>query len=178
MTGVPVKVVRKEIEKRVIEPKRSARQRMHLKLELCDLFYLRVLAELDLTLSATVRARIRNAIVHHWTLPNRPPELVVSGFLTLKIGEAESSVLDLLRRFSTWREALVRNPDILGGAEVFPNSRLSVRHVGGMLERGEVPEAIKEDYPYLTNEDLELARLYVKAYPNVGRPKTGKAAPR
>jgi uncharacterized protein (DUF433 family) len=41
-----------------------------------------------------------------------------------------------------------------------------------MLERGEDPSAILEDYPHLTGEDLELARLYVRAYPRVGRPRS------
>jgi uncharacterized protein (DUF433 family) len=103
---------------------------------------------------------------------------MVSGLLTLKIGETESAVLDLLRRFAAWRERLVSDPDILGGELVFPNSRLSVRHIGEILERGELPDAVREDYPYLADEDLELARLYVKAYPNVGRPKTRRAASR
>jgi uncharacterized protein (DUF433 family) len=45
-----------------------------------------------------------------------------------------------------------------------------------MLERGEAPETIVDDYPYLTAEDLELARLYVRAYPRVGRPRTAATA--
>ena len=59
----------------------------------------------------------------------------------------------------------------MGGETVFPGSRLTVRHIGAMLERGESPEIIREDYPYLSEEDLKFAHLYVKAYPNLGRPK-------
>ncbi len=178
LTGVPVKLVRKEIEKKVIRPKRMPRKPRRVELELSDLFYLRVLGELDLELPARVRMRLRNSIVHHCSLEVRPRELVVSGLLTLKIGEAESAVLELLRRFATWRERLVSDPNILGGELVFPSSRLSVQHVGEILERGESPEALKEDYPYLTNEDLELARLFAKAYPHVGRPRARQAATR
>lgn len=177
-TGVPVKLVRKEIEKKVIRPKRVRREKKAVELELGDLFYLRVLGELDLELPARVRIRLRNQIAHHCELNDRPRELVVSGLLTLKIGEAESAVLDLLQRFVVWREHLVVNPNILGGEVVFPNSRLAVRHIGKVLERGESIQAVKEDYPYLTDEDLELSRLYVKAYPRVGRPKIHQAASR
>ena len=38
--------------------------------------------------------------------------------------------------------------------------------------------AVNEDYPYLTNEDVELARLFAKAYPHVGRPRARQAATR
>ena len=55
----------------------------------------------------------------------------------------------------------------MGGAETFPNSRLTVRHVGGMLERGVDAQEILDDYPYLKLSDLEFARLFVRAYPNV-----------
>jgi uncharacterized protein (DUF433 family) len=175
LTGVPVKLVRKEIEKKVIRPKRVGRKPKRVELELWDLFYLRVLSGLDLELPARVRTRLRDLIAHHCALKNRPPELVVSGLLTLNIGEAELSVLDVLRRFVAWRGRLVQDPSILGGEVVFPSSRLSVRHIGAVLERGESPEVVKEDYPYLRDEDLELARLYVKAYPHVGRPPQAAA---
>lgn len=178
LTGVPVTLVRKEIERKVIRPKRVQKLRRVVELELYDLFYLRVLSELDLEFSARVRTRLRNRIVHHCSQRHHSGELVVSGLLTLKIGEAESSVLDMLRRFVAWRDRLASDAEVLGGEVVFPNSRLSVRHIGGILERGESIEAVREDYPQLTDEDLELARLYVKAYPNVGRPKARQAATR
>lgn len=51
----------------------------------------------------------------------------------------------------------------MGGAEIFPNSRLTVRHVGGMLEHGANAQEILEDYPYLNLSDLE----FVRAYPDI-----------
>jgi uncharacterized protein (DUF433 family) len=73
-------------------------------------------------------------------------------------------------RFDAWKARLVRSPDILGGEPVFPGSRLAVRHVGGMVLRGAPLEEIREDYPYLSDEDVAFARLYTEAYPRVGRP--------
>ncbi|GAA6615014.1 hypothetical protein NUACC26_008030 [Scytonema sp. NUACC26] len=40
-----------------------------------------------------------------------------------------------------------------------------------MLDKGESLEVVREDYPYLTEEDIKFARVYVKAYPSVVRPK-------
>ena len=64
--------------------------------------------------------------------------------------------------FKKWRNNLVTDPNILGGETVFPNSRLSVSHIGRLLERGELKEIILEDYPYLSQTDLEFASIYVK----------------
>ena len=61
--------------------------------------------------------------------------------------------------------------DILGGEPVFVGSRLAVRHVGGMLAQGTDLSEVQEDYPYLTERDIEFARLYVAAYPRMGRPR-------
>jgi uncharacterized protein (DUF433 family) len=77
----------------------------------------------------------------------------------------------LIDRFEAWKAHLVSNPSILGGEVTFPDSRLSVQRIGGSLERGETLEVLREDYPYLTDEDFNFARIYVKAYPIQGRPK-------
>ena len=35
----------------------------------------------------------------------------------------------------------------MGGQTVFPNSRLSVHHIGKIIDRGESLQVIQEDYP-------------------------------
>lgn len=74
--------------------------------------------------------------------------------------EIEYTIISFLK----WKEQLVSHPDIMGGAVTFPNSRLTVRHIGGMLERSVDPQEILEDYPYLEPADLEFARLFVRVY--------------
>jgi len=81
---------------------------------------------------------------------------------------------DRITRFRQWQQKLVENPDVMGGEAVFPNSRLTVRHVGEMIERGESPDVVLNDYPYLTSEDLEMSRMYLKIHPRVGRPEIEK----
>ncbi len=51
--------------------------------------------------------------------------------------------------------------DVLGGEPTFPNTRLAVRHIGGMLLKGGSVEEIREDYPYFDETDLEFAKLFV-----------------
>jgi uncharacterized protein (DUF433 family) len=44
-----------------------------------------------------------------------------------------------------------------------------------MLARGAPAAEVREDYPDLTDADLDFARLYTAAYPRIGRPR-GQAA--
>jgi uncharacterized protein (DUF433 family) len=46
-----------------------------------------------------------------------------------------------------------------------PKWWLSVRNVAETLEAGDIAEMILEDYPYLTREDFEFARLYHRINP-------------
>jgi uncharacterized protein (DUF433 family) len=58
--------------------------------------------------------------------------------------------------YEEWKDNLVKDPEILGGATVFPNSRLSVSHIGVLYARGVINE-IKEDYPYLSDLDIKYS---------------------
>ncbi len=71
--------------------------------------------------------------------------------------------------FERWKTGLVVRKEILGGEPVFPKSRLAVRHIGAIAERGESLDVILEDYPYLTSLDVEFAKLYAREHPLVGR---------
>lgn len=75
-----------------------------------------------------------------------------------------------LERFMAWKNKIVINPKILGGEPVFPKSRLSVRQIGALVMNDGLDE-IREDYPYLSEQHIEFARLYTLAYPKRGRPR-------
>jgi uncharacterized protein (DUF433 family) len=65
-------------------------------------------------------------------------------------------------KYQAWKEKLIQDPEIMGGETVFPNSRVTVRRIAALVERGEPPQVILEDYPHLRDIDLELAPLYIK----------------
>ncbi len=71
-------------------------------------------------------------------------------------------------RFEEWRAQLVTDDAILAGEPVFPKSRLAVRHVGEMLLRGASRDEVREDYPYLSDRDLDFAVTYTRARPSAG----------
>jgi uncharacterized protein (DUF433 family) len=62
---------------------------------------------------------------------------------------------------------------VLGGCAVFKGTRLPVTHIGKMVERGEIVQNVLEDYPNLTEDDVNFARLYYRAHPPTGRPRSG-----
>lgn len=63
-----------------------------------------------------------------------------------------------------------RNPEILGGTPVIKGTRLNVYAVAARLEGGDTVDELLAEYPYVTREKLEAARLYAKANPLRGRP--------
>lgn len=96
--------------------------------------------------------------------------------VALNVASITTELRAQVAAFETWRATLVIQENLLGGEPVFPGSRLAVRHVGEMLLRGSATSEILEDYPYLSERDLEFACLYATAYPRIGRPRVSTAA--
>jgi uncharacterized protein (DUF433 family) len=168
LVDLPERRVRKEIEHGFFEKLERGR-RPSLGFE--ALVFLRAVQLMELELRVDDRMKvlrsIRNAFVH-----GRLPETVeLSSVLRLALGPIVRELTEKVEAFDAWKKKLVIRDDILGGEPVFPESRLAVRHVGGLVERGESPEAIIEDYPYLDEQDLKFAALFSRAYPRVGRPR-------
>jgi uncharacterized protein (DUF433 family) len=139
------------------------------RLSFGTLVYLRALKEINFDFSVSYRIHLHEALQTAWE--QQISTLEFGKFFTLKVSEIGQELKILIDRFEAWKARLVSNPNILGGEIVFPGSRLSVQRIGGSLERGETLGLLREDYPYLTDEDFYFARIYVKAYPIQGRPK-------
>lgn len=140
---------------------------------LAALVYFRVLAELGVQLAVEDRKKIYALIAKAFSGSSRPANVEVSPVLELKLAKVTKEVADTLERFEAWKKKIVTNPKILGGEPVFPNSRLSVRHIGDLVMNDGIDE-IREDYPYLSEQDIEFARLYTLAYPKRGRPRASQ----
>jgi uncharacterized protein (DUF433 family) len=159
---LPTKKVYKELEHRIIPEYNPPR------LNFAALVYLRLIREIDF-FSVDFRSSLYQSLVK--ALEQNLPTIEIARFIKIEVEPIAKEVLEFIKCFQTWKDNLVNDPNIMGGETVFPNSRLTVRHIGSMLDRGESVEVIHEDYPYLTEEDIKFAQVYVKAYPSVGRPK-------
>ena len=139
-----------------------------------DLVYFRTLTLIDIQLGVEDRRKIHTLISKSLRL-GKPANVEMGPVLELKLAKVAKEVTETLDRFTAWKKKIVVNPKILGGEPVFPNTRLSVRHIGSLVMNEGLDE-IHEDYPYLSEKDIEFARLYTLAYPKRGRPRTGKAS--
>ncbi|MFZ4660561.1 MAG: DUF433 domain-containing protein [Caldilineaceae bacterium] len=161
LVGLNEKQVRKEIEYHIIDTDSPA------QLSFSDLVYLYLVPRSPLSLRVNERITIYKRIVQTLTQAEVPEQIEVVDPFYLRLSDKVAHLDDKVYRFFAWKERLGRDPDTMGGAVTFPNTRLTVRHIGGMLERGVPEEEILEDYSYLTLEDLAFARLFVRAYPEI-----------
>jgi uncharacterized protein (DUF433 family) len=157
--------VRKEIEYQVL-PKATPP-----RLSFAALVYLQAKAQMGIELTVKDRKALFKRLEGALARRGRTPSVEVSDLLELRIGPLVAKLRDHLKRFQAWeRRRVASDPAILGGEPIFKGTRLSVRHIGGMLERGESGKNIRSDYRELSPEDLAFSRLFVRAYPRVGRP--------
>jgi uncharacterized protein (DUF433 family) len=163
--NMPERQIRKEVEHGLFS--------IHLTFQ--SLVYLRALRTLGLDLGVEDRKKLLKVVTDAVRCEADTAQL--SPIVTLKVGDLVKEVRDKIERFSQWKNALVVDKRVLAGEPVFPKSRLAVRQIGGMLERGASEADVRTDYPYLTHEDLEFSQLFVRAYPRVGRPRETSQAP-
>ena len=57
-------------------------------------------------------------------------------------------------------ERIIVNPKILGGKPIIKGTRLSVEFILNLLASDISAQEILEDYPYLTNEDIQACLKY------------------
>jgi uncharacterized protein (DUF433 family) len=148
------------------------------RFSLADAVYLRALAVLGVQLGVDDRVKLHHIIGKAMASPKPPAKIDLGPVLEMKLAPMADEVRGRLARFETWKRKLVVDENMLGGDPVFPKSRLAVRHVGGMLLRGAPVRGIREDYPYLKDEDIEFAPVFVRAYPRMGRPRERQAPAR
>ncbi|NER24763.1 MAG: DUF433 domain-containing protein [Symploca sp. SIO1C2] len=158
------KQVYQEIEYKVIQPVSDVP-----RLSFAALVYLRAFKEINFEFSVSNRTILYQRLVK--AIEESASTVEFAKFFVLQLNSINQELSELISQFNEWKVRLVTDPNTMGGQTVFPGSRLSVHHIGKIIERGELLEEIQEDYPYLSELDLKFAPLYVKAYPVMGRPK-------
>jgi uncharacterized protein (DUF433 family) len=170
LTGLDERRVRKDVELGVLDAETPP------QFEMREAVYFRAIAVLGFDLGVEDRKKLYGRIRDAFRAKTLPRRLPLSQVLVLELDEVASWMKKRVARFEAWKAKLVEDEAILGGEPVFPKTRLAVRQIGGMLLAGAPVDEVKEDYPYLSDEDIELAELYTVAYPRLGRPR--EAAPR
>src|SRR5450631_1600143 len=166
---LPLKAVHKALDSRLIRPQRS-RQGNHIQrlLSAEHLIYLRLEAEGVGLLPVATRREVVRGIE---SAPNAD-FIAVSGSsaLVIQVKNARKDVERELKRLRKAQSMAVSDPEIIGGTPVYRGTRVPVDLVAAMLAQGASTQEILDGYPSLNQEQVELAPLYVAAFPRRGRP--------
>jgi uncharacterized protein (DUF433 family) len=90
--------------------------------------------------------------------------------ILIQCKSARKEVETGLRRLTEATRMVESDPEIMRGAPVYRGTRIPVHAIADMLSQGATVAEILEGYPALTREKVELAPMYVKAFPRSGRP--------
>lgn len=169
VANLPLRAVHKLIERRLIRPRllRTGRsiQRM---LTREQLLYLRLEANGVRLLPIAARRSIAKKI-------ESSPEIDIvclteGSALIIQVKSVRLELDQDLKRLHRAKNMIVSNPEIMRGSPVYRGTRIPVELIADMLSQGATPEEIVEGYPALDKQKVELASLYVQAFPRRGRP--------
>jgi len=97
--------------------------------------------------------------------------IVRDEYLTIDIKPFFLATREQLDRLAAARAMVTTSPGVLGGTPVIEGTRVPVYDVAASVAAGLPRERILAAYPGITDEQVELARLYAEAYPVRGRPR-------
>jgi len=174
VSGVPVKTVHREIDEGPLKPARKrAGSKRALREE--DLFYLAVAKGLDtrlVQLTSEGKDKLHDAIVMYCRKrgPAKRKFPLFGGGLSLDLKRVLEEVRSRLTRLERARKIVVEDAETRDGEPCIRGTRIGVYEVASMLEQSTSEEEILEGYPSLKREQLELAKIFARAYPRKGRP--------
>ena len=169
VADLPLKAVHKLIDGRLIRPRRMRVGReVQRFLSQDQLVYLRLEAEGVRLLPLATRREVAKAV------ENSPRiEMVClseGSAVMIQVKHVRLEVEQQLLRLREAQQMTVSDPEVLHGAPVYRGTRIPVELVADMLNDGASVEEILEGYPALDRNTIELAPLYVRAFPRRGRP--------
>ena len=169
--GVSVREINRAIDEHILPDSfLEAAGTRRLRADACLLIAFYFSAADVLTADARLRT-IRTALAHgsdweewrHWS--------VSDNLLTVRFGALWEAVDGRIRELAAARELVVKDEEILSGTPVIRGTRIPAHDVAALLERGTAMEQVLATYPALTARQVELAVVYAKASPLLGRPR-------
>jgi len=165
VTGLPLAAVHKAIEHNLIRPKLVREGR---RLSKSQMLYLRMEAKGLRSLPLAERRQVARAIEQDSGID----AMCISegSVILIQFKSARKEVEAGLRRLAEATRTVESDPEVMRGAPVYKGTRIPVHAIADMLSQGARVGEILEGYPALTREKVELAPVYVKAFPRRGRP--------
>jgi uncharacterized protein (DUF433 family) len=129
-----------------------------------DLLYLFAARALRDELTPKARAELYEAI-HEF--PICPRDEVRFGRFRISIGDLFEDVERRAANLAELVETLAFRAD---GDPLLKNTQIEVCRIAALLDGGASIEQVREDYPSLSQKQIEAAQAYAHAYPKAGRP--------
>ena len=169
LANLPLPAVHKLIERRLIRPRRlGAGRSIQRMLNLQQVLYLRLEAEgvrlLPVSVRRAIAKQIESSLVKDIVVPGGGSALVI------QVKSVRQELDADLKKLERAAEMTVSDPEVMNGAPVYRETRIPVEFIADMVRQGTKIEEILEGYPALNREKVELAPLYVQAFPRRGRP--------
>ena len=169
VANLPLPAVHKLIERRLIRPRRLRTGRsIQRMLSREQVLYMRLEAEGVRLLPIAARRAIAKKIE---SSPEIDSVFLMEG--SAVVIQVKSVRLELdheLERLRRVESMIISDPEIMRGTPVYRGTRIPVELIASMLSQGASAEEILAGYPALDKEKVELAPLYVQAFPRRGRP--------
>jgi uncharacterized protein (DUF433 family) len=183
VAGVTVREIHRVMDKHILPERFYAMkggQRLHLAA--CPLagFYFHAAKALTADERRLLIRRLADRIatgaavnaVKTWRQSSGPADWTISdGFLTVSLWEFAAGADDRYAKLAQAREAVVEDPEILGGTPVIRGTRIPVYDVAASVAAGFPWERIRAAYSALDDRLIELAAVYAEANPPHGRPR-------
>jgi uncharacterized protein (DUF433 family) len=169
VTGLSIQAVHKAIEHKLIRPLRVREGRVVRRLlSKSQAIYLRMEAKGLRSLPLAARHRVARTVE---TDP-RIDSMFVSegGVVLIEFKSSRKEVEAGIRRLTEATRMVEVDKEVMRGTPVYKGTRIPVHAVADMLSQGASCSEVLAGYPALTREKVELAPMYVKAFPRRGRP--------
>lgn len=164
---VPLNAIDKAIEQGIVKPKRRAGKPL---LPAHEVALLVLLRQIDVTLPSKAKGRLRSWLAHLQPLAVGS-ELELSEALRVAMTEDAAQTIERAESYARLRDLYIENnPAVMGGEPVITGTRVPVRTIASLIEMGEKPEVLREDYPHIPEEAYSVAVLWTHANPRRGRP--------
>jgi len=124
--------------------------------------------------------RLRNLCTRRGALmsPAKEDWVVRHDFITIDLAPFVKRTHERMERLMAARDAVVSDPEVLGGAPVLRGTRVPVHDVAASVAAGLPMDRILAGCPSLDANKVELAAIYAEANPARGRPRNSDALPK
>jgi uncharacterized protein (DUF433 family) len=169
LTNLPIRTVRRLIDRRLIRPRRLQTGRSVQRLLSWEqLVYLRLEAEGLGLLPVAERRKIARQIEADAGID--VVSLSEGSALLIQVKTVRKELDERLKKLERAESVIVEDPETMRGTPIYRGTRIPVELIADTLNQGASIDEILEGYPALDREKVELAPLYVRAFPRRGRP--------